>query len=293
MQITGLLASPKTLSYRDLRALPKRVLETVHICSGNPAHPTHPLRRASNVVWGGVDVEELLGGLGVRAAATHIWTYGLDHGKYSGKAVDNYVKDMPLSRLAEGDVLIAYDLNGAPLTPKNGFPARLVIPGFYGTNSVKWLGRLELADRRADSPFTTKYYVDVDLDADPSGKTTKPVWTTAPECVFVSPRPRGEIPLGAHELWGWSWSNCPIRTVEVSTDGGETWNAADVEAPARRSWQRFSYTWSPRMAGVYDIRCRTTDIKGQSQPADGARNAVFSIKVTVTDAPRADAASAS
>ena len=81
--------------------------------------------------------------------ARFIWSYGLDHGTYDGHAVDNYAKDLPLARL-DDSVLIATELNGAPLPPEHGFPARLLVPGYYGTNSVKWLDRIVLAERRAD-----------------------------------------------------------------------------------------------------------------------------------------------
>lgn len=200
LEITGLVEKTITLSFDDLISLPKRTFETVYVCSGNPAKPTVPLRRAANVKWAGVDLAELLNEAGVKESATHLWSYGLDYGDYHKVAQEHYRKDMPLSRLAEGDVLIAYELNDAPLTQKNGFPARLVVPGFYGTNSVKWLCRLELADHRPEGMFTSTFYNDPNLAADPSGKTTKPVWAIAPECIFVSPAAKSEMPLGETEL---------------------------------------------------------------------------------------------
>jgi sulfane dehydrogenase subunit SoxC len=74
---------------------------------------------------------------------------------FEGDRCDAFVKDLPLDRAA-ADVLIAYEMNGSPLRPENGYPARLVVPGYYGTNSVKWLTRLTLADARAAGPFTTR-----------------------------------------------------------------------------------------------------------------------------------------
>ncbi len=284
LEITGLIDSPATYSYAELLALPKRTLETVHVCSGNPKKPTVPLRRASNVRWGGVDLAELLSGLGVDKGATHIWSYGLDFGEEEDDDFDemaHYVKDMPVSRLDEGDVLIAYELNGKPLTKKNGFPARLVIPGYYGTNSTKWLCCLELRDRRPDSYHTTVVYNDPDYDADPSGKKTKPVWSLAPECIFVSHEKKCEISNEATELWGWAWSNCPAEWVEVSMDGGEHWERANLEPANGRAWQRFAYHWEPAGPGEYDVRCRTQDVSGEIQPADNARNSVQSILITV------------
>ena len=283
LEITGLVDRPTTLSFDDLKRLPKREIESVYVCSGNPRKPTVAMRRAANVKWGGADLAGLLGKLGMQDEATHIWAYGLDYGAYAGVKLEHFLKDMPVSRLHEGDVLIAYELNDEPLTPNYGFPARLVIPGYYGTNCVKWLCRLELADKRADNLMTNELYNDPDYDADPSGKVTKPVWAVAPESVFVLPAPKSKIARGETEIWGWAWSNCAVESAEVSTDGGKTWIEAALEPPLRRSWQRFSNLWSPPHAGSYDLCCRITDIKGEGQPADGARNAIYSVTVTVEE----------
>ena len=118
-----------------------------------------------------------------------MWSHGADYGEFAGVAVERYTKDLPLSRLS-ADVLIATELNDEPLLAENGFPARLVVPGFYGTNSVKWLTGMTLADRRADSPFTTRWYNDAVLDGEgrATGQTV-PVWAIAPESVIVAPAP--------------------------------------------------------------------------------------------------------
>jgi DMSO/TMAO reductase YedYZ molybdopterin-dependent catalytic subunit len=123
----------------ELKARPKRIVEAVHQCCGNPLEPRVPTRRVANVRWGGVDLAALLDALESDRRARFLWSYGLDGGDFAGTACDHYVKDLPLERLAAGDVLLAYELNGAPLPAAHGFPVRLVVPGYYGTNSVKWL----------------------------------------------------------------------------------------------------------------------------------------------------------
>jgi DMSO/TMAO reductase YedYZ molybdopterin-dependent catalytic subunit len=282
LEICGLVDRPLNTSYADLINLPKRTMESVFVCSGNPARPTVPQRRVANLQWAGVDLADLLERAGVRPEATHMWSYGLDYGEFYGARQEHYVKDMPIARLSEGNVLIAYELNGAPLRPKNGFPARLVIPGFYGTNSVKWLCRLELRNRRASEFMTTRLYNDPDFEADPTGEKTKPVWMVAPESVIIAPAPESTLRRQKLEIWGWSWSACPVVCVEVSVDAGETWASALLEKAAGLSWQRFSYPWLPSRSGRFDLRCRAIDKNGRTQPKCEARNSVQSIAVTIT-----------
>jgi len=111
------------------------------------------------VTWAGVRLSELLAECEPRAAARFVWSSGCDHGVFEGDRGDAFVKDLFLDRVG-ADVLIAYEM----LRPEHGFPARLVVPGYYGTNSVKWLGLLTLADARASGPFTTRWYNDPILD---------------------------------------------------------------------------------------------------------------------------------
>ncbi|WP_162917412.1 molybdopterin-dependent oxidoreductase [Dongia deserti] len=180
--IDGLLGRPMTLSLDQLKARPKAIVEGVHQCCGSPMEPTVPTRRVSNVRWGGADLAALLDEFGVDAQARYLWSYGLDGGDFAGTPCDWYLKDLPLARLKAGDVLIAYELNGAPLPAEHGFPVRLVVPGYYGTNSVKWLWRLHLADRRAEGQFASVLYNDpLDAREIAAGQPERrPVWAVAP-----------------------------------------------------------------------------------------------------------------
>ena len=277
LDIAGHVEKTIRLNYEELISRPKRVLETVHQCAGSPLNPTLPTRRIANVQWGGIDLAELLDEAGVSADSTHLWSFGLDHGKFAKEDQENYLKDIPLSRLAEGDVLIAYELNGAPLPLKHGFPARLVVPGYFGTNSVKWLSRLEVADQRAESIFTTKFY----NDAVPGTDDTRPVWEIFPESLIVAQAPDVIIPAEGAEIWGWAWSATGVARVDVSTDGGDSWQKADVGPRQQRSWQRFSYQWIPSAAGQHTLMSRASNADGAIQPLEGARNAVYGLDVTV------------
>ena len=159
---------------------PRMTITSIHQCCGSPLEPAAPKRRITNVMWGGVRLSDLLAECEPDPAARFVWSSGADYGEFEGVDCPAFVKDLPIERVA-ADVLIAYEMNGAPLKPEHGFPARLVVPGFYGTNSVKWLTRLTLADKRATGPFTTRWYNDPVRDAAgrPTGATT-PVWSIAP-----------------------------------------------------------------------------------------------------------------
>ncbi|HZU90031.1 MAG TPA: molybdopterin-dependent oxidoreductase [Stellaceae bacterium] len=275
LDIAGLVERPLTLSFDDIRRLPARQVESFHQCAGAPRRPDLAARRIANVVWSGVDLAALLRSCGVRAAARFLWAYGLDHGEYDGVAARWYVKDVPMARLAEGGVLLAYAVNGEPLTPEHGFPLRLIVPGYYGTNTVKWLWRLELAEQRAAGPFTTVLY----NDPLPSGGT-RPVWEAPPEALIVMPAP-GLLAADTVEIWGWAWAAAGIARVEVSADGGATWSQAQVEPRRQWSWQRFAFVWRPERKGRFTLMARATDMRGAVQPMEKARNAVHTVTVTV------------
>lgn len=313
LSIDGLVERPLTLRLEDLKALPQRTVEAFLQCAGNPATPTVPARLIANVRWRGVDLATLLDAAGVAPRARFVWTYGLDRGEFMGVASGSYLKDLPIERARTGDVLIAFELNGEALSAEHGFPARLVVPGFYGTNSVKWLYRIELASERARGPFTTTFYNDP-IAAEPGSQAharssseadgrsgaeprvesgreprSRPVWSVAPESVIVSPAPgaivsRAGGPRGI-EVWGWAWGDAPIAAVELSFDAGGRWSQARLDPPRERSWQRFSIEWWPAaVSGEVELQCRATDATGRAQPLGGARNAVHKVSVKVAEA---------
>jgi sulfane dehydrogenase subunit SoxC len=275
LELTGLVRRPLVLSYTDLLRYRKRTVQSVHQCAGNPHAPRVPTRLVANVVWGGASLREVLADAGVEPAAAYVWAYGLDHGSFDGAHQEHYVKDLPLSRLAVDDVLLAYELDGKPLDSPHGFPARLIVPGYFGTNAVKWLCRLELAARRAASLFTTRFYNDPTAD----GIATTPVWGLAPESIIVSPVAGDRCASGPVEIRGWAWSAGTVTQVEITTDGGAHWLPAQVEPREQTAWQGFRFVWSDPAVGTYRLGCRAIDEHGGAQPLDGARNAVHFIEI--------------
>jgi DMSO/TMAO reductase YedYZ molybdopterin-dependent catalytic subunit len=282
LAIDGLVARPRTLSFADLMRYEKISVTSVHQCAGSPLAPHEPTQRVCNVTWSGARLADVLADCEVRPSARFVWSTGADYGEFSGVGVDAYVKDLPLDRV-ESDVLLAYEMNGAPLTTEHGFPARLVVPGFYGTNSVKWITRITLAEARASGPFTTRWYNDSVESSRESGSTgTVPVWAIAPQSVIVAPAPDATIRVSETiEIWGWAWADGGVSQVEIGIDSGD-WRPAQLEPASGRAWQRFTLSWTAVKRGPTTLASRAARASGECQPASGRRNAIYRVSVNVT-----------
>src|SRR5215475_8827902 len=275
LTVDGLVERPFVLDYEELVRLPAVDVTAVLECFGNPVEPDVATRRVANVVWRGARLVELLERAAVRPEARYVCAEGLDSGTFANVTSDRYVKDLPLARALEPDVLVAWAMNGARLTPEHGFPARLFVPGYFGTNAVKWLSRLTLTAERPESLFTTRLYnrrVDGEM---------RPVRELDVHAVIVTPADGATLRPGEHAIAGWAWSAWPVRGVEVSVDAGATWQAARL-APRGpdHQWQKFTCTWSPA-PGRHVIQVRATDEPGRTEPVAG-RNRVHTINVVVT-----------
>ncbi|MCW5314063.1 molybdopterin-dependent oxidoreductase [Nostoc sp. KVJ3] len=281
LKVSGLVEQNLELSYQNLLNLEYRELTVFHQCSGNPLEPKVPTRTISNVTWGGVSLREILNQLQVKSSARYVWFVGTDYGIYEGVSSDSYIKDIPIAKALDNDVLLAYKLNGEFLSAERGFPLRLVVPGYYGTNFVKWLSHIYVTDRRSPGTFTTTFYNE-QVGGDDA--TLKPVWEVAPESAIVYPCQNEVLYLQAQTHWGWAWACNGIQSVDVSTDGGITWQAAEVEARLQYAWQRFTFQWTPLTPGKYSLMSRATDYDGVIQPIQGERNAIYTVAVTVKEA---------
>jgi sulfane dehydrogenase subunit SoxC len=282
LTIDGLVAQSHRLGFSDLTAYPKCTVASFHQCCGSPLRPFEPTRRIANVRWSGARLSDIMRDCRPASEAKYLWSYGADYGDFVGMYHEAYVKDLPLEGVSS-DVLIAYELNGVPLPSENGFPARLVVPGFYGTNSVKWLTRITVAKTRATGAFTTRWYNDPVLNAagEDSGETV-PVWSIAPESIIVSPAPGQALQRDTpQDIWGWAWADDGIDRVDVSVDGGATWLEAQVESRVERAWQRFGLSWRPNNSGVVVLCSNAYSRDGARQPEFGHRNAIHRIEVEV------------
>jgi len=275
LTVDGLVDRPSVLDYDELVRLPAVEVTAVLECFGNPVEPDVATRRVANVVWRGARLAELLERAGVRAEAQYVWAEGLDSGSFANVRSDRYVKDLPLARALERDVLVAWAMNGESLTVEHGFPARVFVPGYFGTNAVKWLSRLTLATERPDSLFTTRLY-----NRNVAGER-RPVRELDVHAVIVAPPDGATLLRGQHAIEGWAWSHEPVRAVEVSVDAGATWAEARL-APRGpdHQWQAFTRTWSASVPGPFELHARATDAQSRTQPTTG-RNRIHTVKVVV------------
>lgn len=282
LHVAGMVERPAALSLQQILDLPKAEVEAFIKCAGFPNDHTIATRNVSNAVWGGARLSDVLSRVGAHAGASFIWAYAPDYGRYLHYSSDCYIKDLPLERARADDVLLAYELNGEPLSPEHGFPLRLLVPGYYGTNSVKWLCRIEVSDKRASHLFTSELYRDpIVLSSGELSSERKSVWEVAPEALITSPAAHATLPKGRISVTGWSWGHTEIDFIEISVDGGESWQGVRAEPRHQMSWQKFSFEWSQAEAGEVAICARAVDRNGNTQPAEDARNSIHKIKVTI------------
>jgi len=274
IEIAGMVGRPSRFTVGDLKRMPQTRIASVHQCAGSPLAPDKPTQRVCNVTWGGVRLEDIFRLVEPDPEAAFVWSTGADAGEFDGVDCGHYVKDIPRTRVGD-DVLFAYEMNGKPLLPEHGYPLRLVVPGFYGTNSVKWLRRIELRWERAPGPFTTRWYNDVVGEG-----VTRPVWNIAPQSVIVSPAPGASLEQGTVNAWGWAWADEGVTNVEISIDDGHSWKACSLERSAGRSWVKFACDIQ-MVPGQHSIVSRAYSSSGETQPDAGRRNGLYHVPLLI------------
>lgn len=288
-------------SLADLRRLGDVAAEVALECTGNgrrffadqqgTPRPGTPWRSGAIGVarWSGVPLSLLLDHAGLRHDAVEVTPSGLDD-PYVVDGVDHgrVRRPLPLTK-ATDDVLVALEMNGEPLPLDHGFPARLVVPGWVGIASIKWLGELRVTRTEVDSPWNTLWYRmrGAGWDAETSALGRLPVKSVLDE--------HGDPVAGTESrLAGRAWSGeAAIERVEVSIDGGTTWRTAELHGDNRPSgWTRWELAWTPDIAGDHGVRVRATDTTGRTQPDLAADNddgylfdAVLSHQVRVAEPP--------
>jgi DMSO/TMAO reductase YedYZ molybdopterin-dependent catalytic subunit len=281
LTVGGAVRDPVELSLADLRAMPARTAAVTLECAGNgragmgPRPVSQPwLHEAVGTMeWTGTPLRPLLEAAGVEERAVDVVFTGADHGVERGVEQD-YARALPLADAMRDDVMLVYAANGAPLLPQHGYPLRLVVPGWYGMAHVKWLRSVELVDHEFDGFQHHAYRLREHAD-DPGVALTR----IEPRALVVPPgwpdfmsRSRflhaGQVPLAGRAWSGWG----EVSRVEVTTDGGRTWDDALVEpAAAPNAWQGWRFNWTAG-AGEYVVAARATDATGRSQGDRAAWN---------------------
>lgn len=286
------------LTLDALKARRRITLAATMECAGNGRAALSPrpisqpwlLEAVGNGEWAGTPLAPLLREAGIPAGTIEVLFTGQDRG-VEGGAVQHYERALPVDEALREDVLLAYEFNGEPLPPQHGFPLRLVVPGWYGMASVKWLSRITLLQEPHNGYHNATAYR-LRHDEDDAGT---PVTRIEPRALMVPPgvpdfmtRRRFAAP-GSQMLEGRAWSGYgEIERVEVSTDDRETWHSARLgEAHGWRAW---SFTWHAGV-GNHVLSCRAFDTTGRGQPdlprwnlGGYANNAVQRVAVTVGEA---------
>jgi len=178
-----------------------------------------------------------------------------------------YEMSVPMEKLLDQDTLLAYEMNGEPLPKDHGFPVRLLIPGWYGMASVKWLTKITVMDHPNGGFHELDYRFYPATDGKSDAKIER-VSTLKVKSLICTPCKGNVLELGSHTINGVAWSgDGHITKVEVSTDDDRSWREAKLEKPdGNYSWQQWEIDWKANNLGHSLLRCRATDSKGNVQP---------------------------
>jgi sulfane dehydrogenase subunit SoxC len=279
LRVDGSVERSLELSLDDLHAMPAVTRVLTMECAGNgrahlrprPASQPWIVEAVGTGEWTGVELAHVLAAAGVQDRAEEILFTGTDRG-YEGGIEQSYQRSLTVGDANRSGAVLAYALNGAPLPPQHGFPLRLVVPGWYGMTNVKWLSSITAID----APFEGYQQATAYRVRQAEGEVGEAITRMVPRALLVPPgvpdfftRARTVV-AGECELEGRAWSGrAAIAAVEVSVDGGTTWEPAQLDrAPAEVGrWIGWRHCWRAT-PGEYELCCRATDADGSTQPLE-------------------------
>ncbi|HSB73816.1 MAG TPA: molybdopterin-dependent oxidoreductase [Candidatus Methylomirabilis sp.] len=304
LKVAGHVGSPLTLSMDDLKAkFPRAVVTAVNQCSGNSRGRFGPRvlggqwgdGAMGNAEWAGARMRDILAMAGVKPGAVEVSFNGLDQPAFP--SVPDFVKSLSLDRIMDDpDILVAYEMNGQPLPLLNGFPARLVVPGWYATYWVKNLSDIQVLDKPFEGFWMKPAYRIPDtacgcVEPGTAPKRTVPIHRMTVRSFIIVPENGARLPAGGSvTLKGIAFDGgYGIREVEVSDDGGTTWRRAQLGPDLGRfSFREWSMAWQPARPGMHRLMARAFNTIGESQdssplwnPAGYLRNVIEHIEVQV------------
>ncbi|TDW95279.1 MULTISPECIES: sulfite oxidase [Kribbella] len=284
LSVDGCVEQPLAFGLTELRAMGRRTVRVTLECAGNGRATLQPRpisqpwlsEAVGTAEWTGVLLSDLLRLAGLRSDAVDVVFTGADHGVERGVEQD-YQRGLSVEEAIDSGALVAWEMNGAPLPPQHGYPLRLVVPGWYGMASVKWLRSIEVIDHTFDG-FQNAVAYRIRTDADDQGVA---VTRIEPRALLIPPgfpdfmsRHRF-VAAGPVPLFGRAWSGwAPIERVEVSTDAGVNWHEATLGAPGNEdelAWRGFAYDWEAT-PGEHVLTVRAYDASGREQPIEAPWN---------------------
>ncbi len=276
--INGLVGKTLSLTPDDLRAMPSATVTAVLICAGASRSLYEP--RVPGVQWGhgamgqaewrGVRLADLLAKAGVGDEAKHVGLRGADRPPMP--TTPPFYRSMPIEHALDPSVLVAYEMNGAPIPLPHGGPLRLVVPGWAADNWTKWIVEIELQKEEEPGYYMQTAYRMPNTPVKPGGAAppggTHPVHEFPVKSVISRPAAGARIPRGTTEVVGVAFSgHGGIDRVEVSVDDGKTWTAAKLEGEAALGrWQVFRASVELEGGGSAAVLARATDTSGNVQP---------------------------
>jgi DMSO/TMAO reductase YedYZ molybdopterin-dependent catalytic subunit len=286
VKFTGLVNKPMEFSLADLKAMKSTEVVNGYECSGNSGRFFQGLSSCGRFT--GVPLSQVLRRVGVGAKAREVVFFGADRGKedivfrqQTFKLEQQFGRSITLENAMKPEPLLAYALNGQPLTRDQGAPIRLIMPGWYGVANVKWLAEVHLQEDRFLGNFQARWYRSLrgaggtGEDADPG---TQWVETEVTHMQLKSLIARVRKNASGHQVFGFVLNDgTPLKSVEVSIDGGKWQTATLDKSNTQYSWKLFTFDWKGATPGEHTLVSRATDANGVVQPtaADLTRKKTF------------------
>src|SRR5262245_35199014 len=275
--IDGEIATPFSISLAELRRLPQATVITTMECAGNGRAffdpPVAGIQWRKGAVgtarWTGVPLAALLERARVRTGATHVRMSGADR---PFGTQPSFVRQLPMAKAMHSDTLIAYAMNDGPIPLLNGSPLRVIVPGWEGAYSLKWVNRLTVATGEHDGFWVANAYrypqAPVTPGAAVSAREMAPLQGLVVKSLITRPLDGAIVVPGRSTIAGYAWAGeDEIARVEISVDAGASWKAARLTGPrGKYAWRRFEYDADLSDRKAYDIRSRATDTRGNTQP---------------------------
>ncbi|WP_270934728.1 sulfite oxidase [Falsiroseomonas oryzae] len=266
LRVDGLVERPLSLTLDQIRARPRREVAFTVECSGNHGIPW--LTGAiGNARWAGTPLAPLLREAGLRRDGIEVVFYGADSGEEQIRDVKvraPFARSMSVADATAANVLLCWEMNGAALPRENGFPLRLVAPGWYGVTNVKWLDRIEVRDTRFAGRFMARDYVTVREEE--IGGRRLAVETLVGRTLLKSAPARVTRVGGRYRVVGAAWGR-PVARVDVRIDDGP-WVPATLDRAeeAEFGWKIWSLDWDNPAPGEHAVTSRAVDAAGRIQP---------------------------